>query len=162
MPATTSPSVVRASSAVFGDSGDDWMEGGDMADLLIGDSSTLFFDDHNIPGHDVTIGQGGDDDYDTEGGDDIMVGGPGVEKNAGAAGFDWLIGLNDPQAQFADLNLRDPPRGPAGHRGPRPLQRGRGTVGLEPQRPTVRRRRCSGSDRRRRIHRLRRARPGRP
>ncbi len=98
-------------SAVFGDSGDDWMEGGDMADLLIGDSSTLFFDDHNIPGHDVTIGQGGDDDYDTEGGDDIMVGGPGVEKNAGAAGFDWLIGLNDPQAQFADLNLRILPEG---------------------------------------------------
>ena len=98
-------------SAVFGDSGDDWEEGGDMADLLIGDSSTLFFDDHNIPGHDVTIGQGGDDDYDTEGGDDIMVGGPGVEKNAGASGYDWLIGLGDPQPQFADLNLKILPEG---------------------------------------------------
>ena len=90
---------------VFGDGGDDWIEGGDMPDLLIGDSSTLFFDDHNLPGHDVTNGQGGDDDFDTEGGDDIMVAGPGVEKNAGAAGFDWSIGLNDPQPQIADLNL---------------------------------------------------------
>ncbi len=98
-------------SAVFGDSGNDWMEGGDMADLLIGDSSTLFFDDHNVPGHDVTIGQGGDDDYDTEGGDDVMVGGPGVEKNAGASGYDWLIGVGDPQPQFADLNLKILPEG---------------------------------------------------
>ena len=97
--------------AVFGDSGDDWVEGGDMADLLIGDSSSLFFDDHNVPGHDVTIGQGGDDDYDTEGGDDVLVAGPGVEKNAGAAGFDWSIGLNDPQPQFADLNLKILPNG---------------------------------------------------
>ena len=30
----------------------------------------FFFDDHNVPGHDVAIGQGGDDDYDGEGGDD--------------------------------------------------------------------------------------------
>jgi Ca2+-binding RTX toxin-like protein len=97
--------------AVFGDAGDDWIEGGDMADLLIGDSSTLFFDDHNVPGHDVTIGQGGDDDYDTEGGDDVMVAGPGVEKNAGASGYDWSIGLNDPQRQFADLNLKILPAG---------------------------------------------------
>ena len=58
--------------AVFGDAGDDWEEGGDMPDLLIGDSSTFFFDDHNVPGNDVLIGQGGDDDYDGEGGDDIV------------------------------------------------------------------------------------------
>ena len=82
--------------AVFGDSGDDWEEGGDQPDLLIGDSSTLFFDDHNLPGHDILIGQGGDDDYDLEGGDDIGVAGPGVEKIAGASGYDWQIGLGDP------------------------------------------------------------------
>jgi hypothetical protein len=91
--------------AVFGDSGDDWEEGGDQPDLLIGDSSTLFFDDHNQPGHDVLVGQGGDDDYDMEGGDDIGVGGPGVEKNAGAAGYDWITGVGDPQPQFQDLAL---------------------------------------------------------
>ena len=91
--------------AVFGDSGDDWMEGGNMPDLLIGDSSSLFFDDHNLPGHDVQIGQAGDDDYDMEGGDDIGVGGPGIEKNAGSAGYDWIIGVGDPQPQDADLAL---------------------------------------------------------
>jgi Ca2+-binding RTX toxin-like protein len=82
--------------AFFGDSGDDWEEGGGGPDLLIGDSSSLFFDDHNIPGHDVLIGQGGDDDYDMEGGDDIGVSGPGVEKIAGASGYDWEIGVGDP------------------------------------------------------------------
>ena len=56
----------------------------------------LFFDDHNLPGHDILIGQGGDDDYDGEGGDDIGVAGPGVEKVAGASGFDWQIGLSRP------------------------------------------------------------------
>ena len=85
--------------AVFGDSGDDWAEGGDQPDLLIGDSSTFFFDDHNLPGHDILIGQGGDDDYDMEGGDDIGVAGPGIEKIAGASGYDWQIGQGDPQAQ---------------------------------------------------------------
>ncbi len=89
--------------AIFGDSGDDWAEGGDQPDLLIGDSSSFFFDDHNVPGHDILIGQGGDDDYDMEGGDDIGVGGPGVEKIAGAAGFDWQIGVGDPQPQDTDL-----------------------------------------------------------
>ena len=89
--------------AIFGDSGNDWEEGGDQPDLLIGDSSSFFFDDHNVPGHDILIGQGGDDDYDLEGGDDIGVAGPGVEKVAGAAGYDWEIGLGDPQAQDTDL-----------------------------------------------------------
>jgi Ca2+-binding RTX toxin-like protein len=97
--------------AVFGDAGDDWEEGGDMPDLLIGDSSTFFFDDHNVPGHDVTIGQGGDDDYDGEGGDDIFVAGQGIEKNAGSSGYDWLIGLGDTQPQFADLNMQILPEG---------------------------------------------------
>lgn len=95
----------QGTDAVFGDSGDDWEEGGDQPDLLIGDSSTLFFDDHNLPGHDILIGQGGDDDYDMEGGDDIGVAGPGVEKVAGASGWDWEIGLNDPQPQNSDLEL---------------------------------------------------------
>jgi len=95
----------QGEDAVFGDSGDDWEEGGDMPDLLIGDSSSLFFDDHNLPGHDILIGQAGDDDYDMEGGDDIGVSGPGIEKIAGAAGYDWEIGLGDPQPQDMDLAL---------------------------------------------------------
>ncbi len=97
---------------VFGDSGNDWEEGGDQPDLLIGDSSNLFFlDTSQRPGHDIMIGQGGDDDYDMEGGDDIGVAGPGIEKVAGGSGYDWEIGLGDPQPQDADLAL---PIAPAG------------------------------------------------
>jgi Ca2+-binding RTX toxin-like protein len=100
----------QGEDAVFGDSGDDWEEGGDQPDLLQGDSGNLFFlDDSQKPGHDILIGQGGDDDYDMEGGDDVGLAGPGIEKVAGASGFDWEIGLQDPQAQDADLNLPIPP-----------------------------------------------------
>ncbi|MFG1606599.1 peroxidase family protein [Actinoplanes sp. NPDC049265] len=82
--------------AVFGDSGDDWEEGGNGPDLLQGDSGNLFFlDDMNKPGNDVLIGDGGDDDYDMEGGDDIGVQGPGVEKNAGGSGYDWSVNGSD-------------------------------------------------------------------
>ena len=88
-----------------GDSGDDWMQGGEQTDLLQGDSGSLFFDDHNKPGNDILIGQAGDDDYDMEGGDDIGVAGPGIEKNAGGAGYDWSTGILDPQPQDADLNV---------------------------------------------------------
>ena len=95
----------QGEDAVFGDSGDDWEEGGDQPDLMQGDSGDLFFLDTNKAGSDILIGQGGDDDYDAEGGDDIMVAGPGIEKNAGAAGYDWSIGLGDPQPQRADLAL---------------------------------------------------------
>jgi len=95
----------QGADEVDGDSGDDWQEGGDQTDLLQGDSGSLFFDDHNNPGDDILIGQNGDDDYDMEGGDDIGVAGPGIEKNAGAAGYDWLTGFGDPQPQDADLAL---------------------------------------------------------
>ena len=95
----------QGEDAVFGDGGDDWQEGGDQPDLLIGDSSALFFIDNNLPGNDILIGQGNDDDYDMEGGDDIGLGGPGVEKVAGSSGWDWLIGQGDPQAQDTDLSL---------------------------------------------------------
>jgi Ca2+-binding RTX toxin-like protein len=96
--------------AAFGDSGDDWEEGGDQPDLMQGESGNLFFlDDSQVPGHDVLVGQGGDDDYDMEGGDDIGVGGSGIEKVAGASGFDWEIGQGEPQAQDMDLALPIPP-----------------------------------------------------
>jgi hypothetical protein len=96
--------------AALGDSGDDWEEGGDQPDLLIGDSSNLFFlDDSQVPGHDILIGQGGDDDYDMEGGNDVGVAGQGIEKVAGASGYDFEIGQGDPGAQDADLALPIPP-----------------------------------------------------
>ena len=99
-------SLGQGIDAAFGDSGDDWEEGGDQPDLMIGDSSNLFFlDDSQKPGHDILTGQGGDDDYDMEGGDDVGVAGPGVEKIAGASGYDWQIGQSDPQPQDMDLAL---------------------------------------------------------
>ncbi|MDQ1735340.1 MAG: hypothetical protein QOH56_1591 [Pseudonocardiales bacterium] len=90
---------------VFGGGGDDWQEGGNANDLLQGDSGAPFFDDMNAPGHDVLIGESGEDDYDAEGGDDIMVAGPGIERNHGAAGFDWATHGRSPDAGDSDLTI---------------------------------------------------------
>ena len=90
---------------VFGDDGDDWIEGGGQADLLQGDNGAPFQNDVNDPGHDVIIGQGGNDDYDSEGGDDIMVAGPGIERNEGMPGFDWVTYEGDPEPADADMRF---------------------------------------------------------
>ena len=111
--ATTSSSLGQSLDAAFGDSGDDWEEGGDQPDLMQGDSGNLFFlDDSQAPGHDILIGQGGDDDYDMEGGDDIGLGGPGIEKVAGASGLRLGDRPRRPAAQDMDLAL---PLVAAGH-----------------------------------------------
>ncbi|NJC22742.1 Ca2+-binding RTX toxin-like protein [Arthrobacter pigmenti] len=86
-----------------GDAGDDWLQGGDGADLVMGDSGAPFFDDPNTPGNDILMGQNGDDDYDAEGGDDIMLADPGIERNAGAAGFDWATHQVDGLPADTDL-----------------------------------------------------------
>jgi Ca2+-binding RTX toxin-like protein len=90
---------------VFGGGGDDWQEGGNANDLLQGDSGAPFFDDINAPGHDVLIGGSGEDDYDAEGGDDIMVAGPGIERNHGTRGFDWAIHARSPDVGDSDLTI---------------------------------------------------------
>ncbi len=94
-----------AADIVFGDDGDDWIEGGGQADLLQGDNGAPFQDDPNQPGHDVIDGDGGADDYDSEGGDDIMVSGPGIERNEGMLGFDWVTHESDPQAADSDMSF---------------------------------------------------------
>ncbi|MBI5068408.1 MAG: choice-of-anchor D domain-containing protein [Deltaproteobacteria bacterium] len=94
-----------SADTVFGDDGDDWIEGGGQADLLQGDNGAPFQNDPNQPGHDVIIGGGGDDDYDAEGGDDIMVAGPGIERNEGMLGFDWVTHRGDPQAANDDMRF---------------------------------------------------------
>ncbi|MFI1989446.1 peroxidase family protein [Actinoplanes sp. NPDC020271] len=104
---------------VLGDAGDDWEEGGDGPDVLQGDSGNPYvLDDANRPGPDVLIGQGGDDDYDLEGGDDIGVQGPGVDRYDGGSGYDWSIASEngqggDDQPMDADL-ARLPVTGTAG------------------------------------------------
>ncbi len=90
---------------VFGDDGSDWIEGGPQADELIGDSGALFQNDLNTPGHDVLDGGGDADEYDSEGGDDIMLSGPGVERNEGMRGFDWVTHKNDPQPADSDMDF---------------------------------------------------------
>ncbi len=94
-----------SADTVFGDDGDDWIEGGGQADLLQGDNGAPFQNDPNQPGHDVIIGDGGDDDYDAEGGDDVMVAGPGIERNEGMLGFDWVTHRGDPQPADADMDF---------------------------------------------------------
>jgi Ca2+-binding RTX toxin-like protein len=81
-------------NTIFGNEGDDWIEGGDGADLLQGDNGDPF-QQSSVTGHDVIIGGGGNDDYDTESGDDIMVAGAGVERNEGMLGFDWVTYQGD-------------------------------------------------------------------
>ncbi|WP_437581544.1 peroxidase family protein [Sorangium sp. So ce887] len=94
-----------AEDTVFGDDGDDWIEGGPQLDLLQADAGNQFQNDPN-GGHDVIIGGLGDDDYDSEGGDDIMVNDSmGTERNEGMLGFDWSTYRGDPLPVDADMAI---------------------------------------------------------
>ncbi|MDQ4007033.1 MAG: fibronectin type III domain-containing protein [Actinomycetota bacterium] len=95
----------QSADIVIGGGGNDWVEGGGQADELIGDSAAVFQDDLDDPGHDVFSGDGGADEYDAEGGDDIMVSGPGVERNEGMRGYDWVTHTRDPQPADSDMNV---------------------------------------------------------
>ena len=95
-----------AEDTVFGDDGDDWIEGGKGPfNLLQGDNGAPFQDDPNEPGHDVLDGDGGEQDYDSEGGDDIMLAGPGIQRSEGMLGFDWVTHKNDPLAADSDMDF---------------------------------------------------------
>ena len=95
--------------AVFGDGGDDWIQGGSGQDLLIGDHGAPFFDDpaETAPGHDVFVGQVGENDYDAEGGDDIMSQNAAVDRNAGSGGFDWAIHQYDTVGADDDMAINN-------------------------------------------------------
>ena len=85
-----------ADDTVFGDEGNDWLEGGlGNFNLVQGDNGAPFQDDA-LGGHDVLIGYGGEQDYDAEGGDDIMLAGPGIQRAEGMLGFDWFTHTKDP------------------------------------------------------------------
>ena len=102
---------------VFGDGGDDWIQGGSGQDLLIGDHGAPFFDDpaETSPGHDIFVGQVGENDYDAEGGDDIMSQNSFVDRNAGAGGFDWAIHQYNTVAADDDMAINN-------NLGPLPIQ----------------------------------------
>ena len=92
-----------ADDTVFGDEGNDWLEAGrGNLNLLQGDNGAPFQDDAT-GGHDVLIGYGGEQDYDSEGGDDIMLAGPGLQRNEGMLGFDWVTHKADPTAADSDM-----------------------------------------------------------
>ena len=93
----------EAATEGFGGAGDDWMEAGPQLDLLVGDENNQFQNDPN-GGHDVIIGGQGDDDYDAEGGDDIMVADQlGTERTEGMLGFDWVTYRGEPEGVDADM-----------------------------------------------------------
>jgi Ca2+-binding RTX toxin-like protein len=105
--AGTGNDFVRGASGpsfIAGNEGDDWLEGGDGFDTLAGENSQLFFNS-TIIGHDVLNGRGNDNDYDAESGDDIMIQGPGIQRNNGMAGFDWAIHKGDPVGANSDLTI---------------------------------------------------------
>ena len=83
----------QGADAVFGDGGSDWLEGGSGQDLIQGDHGAPFFDDpaQVAPGNEVMLGQVGENDYDAEGGDDLMAQNAAIDRNAGSAGFDWAF-----------------------------------------------------------------------
>ncbi|WP_307835772.1 peroxidase family protein [Phycicoccus sonneratiae] len=99
----------QGADVVFGGGGDDWIQGGTGQDLLQGDHGAPFFDDpaETAPGNDVFVGQVGENDYDAEGGDDVMAQNATIDRNAGAAGFDWAIHQYDTVAADDDLMINN-------------------------------------------------------
>ncbi|WP_181147967.1 peroxidase family protein [Arthrobacter sp. MYb213] len=81
------------SDVLYGDEGNDWIQGnGGNGDLLQGDMGNTMFNDPNLyhGGHDIIIGGAGNNDFDAEGGDDIMVAGGATDRYSGVLGFDWV------------------------------------------------------------------------
>ena len=99
----------QGADAVFGDGGSDWIQGGTGQDLLQGDHGAPFFDDpaQVAPGNDIFIGQPGENDYDAEGGDDLMAQNPAIDRNAGAGGFDWAFHQYDTVPANDDMEINN-------------------------------------------------------
>jgi Ca2+-binding RTX toxin-like protein len=99
----------QGADAVFGDGGDDWIQGGSGQDLLQGDHGAPFFDDPGqvAPGNDIFVGQVGENDYDAEGGDDVMSQNAAIDRNAGAAGFDWAFHQYDTVGADDDMEINN-------------------------------------------------------
>jgi Ca2+-binding RTX toxin-like protein len=100
----------QGADAAFGDGGDDWMQGGSGQDLLQGDHGAFFFDDpgeRSAPGNEIMVGEVGENDYDAEGGDDIMSQNSAIDRNAGAAGFDWAIHQYDTVGADDDMAINN-------------------------------------------------------
>jgi Ca2+-binding RTX toxin-like protein len=99
----------QGADAAFGDGGDDWLQGGTGQDLLQGDHGAPFFDDpaELAPGNDIFVGQAGENDYDAEGGDDLMAQNAAIDRNAGTAGFDWAFHQYDTTGADDDMAINN-------------------------------------------------------
>ena len=99
----------QGADAGFGDGGDDWMQGGSGQDLIQGDHSAPFFDDpaESHPGNEIMVGQVGENDYDAEGGDDLMAQNSAVDRNAGAGGWDWAFHQYDTVGADDDMEINN-------------------------------------------------------
>ncbi len=88
---------------IFGGEGHDWLEGGTHADLVQGDNADQFQSDV-IGGNDILLGRGGDDDFDAEGGDDILVAQRfGTDRHLGNMGWDWVTYYGETEGVNADF-----------------------------------------------------------
>jgi Ca2+-binding RTX toxin-like protein len=78
----------------FGNEGDDWIERG-TSDGAAGDNFDPFGNEP-VKGNDVILGDGGPDNVDGEGGDDIYIGTASeADRFIGFGGFDWATYKND-------------------------------------------------------------------
>ena len=88
------------------------------------------------PGNDIFVGQVGENDYDAEGGDDLMAQNAAIDRNAGAGGFDWAFHQYDTVGADDDMEINNNLVGAAdpGGRQPRPLAGDRGRLRLDVRR----------------------------
>ena len=105
----------KANEQDMGNEGDDWIEKG-TSDGAPGDNFDPLGNDPII-GNDVFIGDGENDKFNAEGGDDIMVGKTGFgDRYIGGSGFDWASFKGDPAGVHIDISDRffDTPLAPGG------------------------------------------------
>jgi Ca2+-binding RTX toxin-like protein len=89
----------------FGNEGDDWIEHG-TSDGAAGDNFDPLGDDP-ISGNDVFLGDGGPDNTDGEGGDDIYIGSPSqADRFIGFSGYDWATFRSDTTGVTIDFTNR--------------------------------------------------------
>ena len=90
-----------------GNEGDDWIEGGDGGDILVGDVGAPTGQVPLYAGNDVL--DGGDQGDKMVGfcGDDIMLGLGGFDKFYGRLGFDWASFENETHGVSVDMNRRE-------------------------------------------------------
>jgi Ca2+-binding RTX toxin-like protein len=96
----------KANEFSFGNEGDDWIERG-TSDGAAGDN----FDpigNEPVKGNDVFLGDGGPDNIDGEGGDDMYIATPSeADRFIGFGGFDWATYKLDPIGVTVSLDSND-------------------------------------------------------